>query len=221
MRRFVALVLCTVSLTSAAAVALGAPLAEGVTLRVDVRLDRGTMTREIRFEGRVSTGAAGEVVDVQAKECGRNRFYRLIAGTRTLSGGSWALDNETSGVDMFNIPPNAYFRARWKGTYSNVVLVRVPLTVWAKWNPRRRTVRVTVTSSGTGYSFRGRCVELQRDTGGGQWVTVRRARLSRSPAGTFVTTFRVPTRGLTLRVFAPDATGAPCFRAGASDTWRS
>jgi hypothetical protein len=123
---------------------------------------------------------------------------------------------------MFNIPPNAYFRARWKGSHSNVVLVRVPLTVWARWNPRRRTVRVSVSSSGTGFSFRGRSIELQRDAGGGQWVTVRRARLNRTATtGFFATVFRVPTRGLTLRVFAPDATGAPCFRAGAPDTWRS
>jgi hypothetical protein len=158
---------------------------------------------------------------VQAKECGRDRFYRLIAGTRTTSGGSWFLDNESGGVDLCQIPVNAYFRARWKGNFSNVVLVRVPIRPWAVWNPRRRTVRVTVSAAGTGYSFRGRFVELQRDAGGGQSVTVRRARLSRTSAGTFATVFRVPTRGLTLRVFAPDATGAPCFSAGASDTWRS
>jgi hypothetical protein len=149
-------------------------------------------------------------------------FYRLIAGTRTVSGGSFALDNKTGGVDKFNIPANAYFRARWRGNHSNVVLVRVPLVVWAAWNPRRRTVRVSVSSSGTGYSFRGRYVELQRHTGGGLWVTVRRARLGRTRTpGRFVTVFGVPTRGFTLRVLAPDATGAPCFRAGASDTWRS
>jgi hypothetical protein len=204
------------------AAAFGARLAEAVTLRVDVRFDPGVASREITFAGRVSSGAAGEVVEVQARECGRNRFYRLIAGSRTVSGGSWVLDNEMGGVDMFSIPPNAYFRARWKGNYSNVVLVRVPLTVWARWNPRRRTVRVSVSASSTGYSFRGRYVELQRDAGGGQWVTVRRARLSRTkPAGFFATVFSIPTRGLSLRIFAPDATGAPCFRAGASDTWRS
>jgi hypothetical protein len=216
-RGFVALVLCLAALAGAAA-ASGSRSADEITFRVDARFDPGIGTRNISFSGRVSSGAAGEVVEIQAKECGRNRFYRLIAGTRTLGGGSFALPNQTG----FGIPQNAYFRARWKGNYSNVVLVRVPLVVWARWNPRRRTVRVSVTASSTGYSLRGRYVELQRDAGGGEWVTVRRARLSQTkPAGFFATVFSVPTRGLTLRVFAPDATGAPCFRAGASDTWRS
>lgn len=203
------------------AVAVTAVSAEEVTLRVDVRFDPGIQAREISFSGRVASGAASEVVELQAKECGVNRFYRLIGGTRTVSGGSWVLTNERGGVDLFSIPPNAYFRARWKGNYSNVVLVRVPLTVWATWNPRRRTVRVSVSGWTTGHNFRGRVVELQRDVGDGQWVAVRRARLSRTRDGRFVTAFSVPTRGLKLRVFATDATGAPCFSAAASDTWRS
>lgn len=202
--------------------ALAAEAADEVTLRVEAQFDPGTQTREIHFSGRVARGAAGELVEVQAKECGLRRFYRLIGGTRTVSGGSWLLTNERGGVDLFQIPPNAYFRARWRGNFSNVALVRVPLQVWAAWNPRRRAARVSVSAGGTGYSFRGRFVELQRDAGGGgQWVTVRRARLSRARDGAFVTTFIVPTRGLRLRVFASDATGAPCFSAAASDTWRS
>lgn len=175
----------------------------------------------MRFSGRVPNGAAGELVEVQAKDCGLRRFYRLIGGTRTVAGGSWLLTNERGGVDLFQIPSNAYFRARWRGSFSNVALVRVPVTVWAAWNPRRRAVRVSVSSGETGYSLRGRFVELQRDAGGGQWVAVRRARLARARDGSFVTTFAVPTRGLRLRAFAPDATGAPCFSAAASDTWRS
>jgi hypothetical protein len=161
-------VVCLTALAVTAA-AFGARLAEAVTLRVDVRFDPGVASREITFAGRVSSGAAGEVVEVQAKECGRNRFYRLIAGSRTVSGGSWVLDNETGGVDMFSIPPNAYFRARWKGNYSNVVLVRVPLTVWARWNPRRRTVRVSVSASSTGYSFSR---PLRRATARRRWRTM-------------------------------------------------
>jgi hypothetical protein len=220
MRGFVAVLVGLVALGSASVTAAGL-LADQLTLQVDARFDPGTLTREITFAGRVSSGAAGELVEIQARECGRDRFYRLIAGTRTGAGGSFALDNETGGVEMFDIPPNAYFRARWRGNVSNVVLIRVPLRPSAVWNPRRRTVRVSVSAGGTGYSFRGRFVELQRDIGGGQWVAVRRARLSRTRTGAFATVFNVPTRGLTLRVFAPDATGAPCFSAGASDTWRS
>jgi hypothetical protein len=192
-----------------------------VTLRVEARFDPGTRTRELHIAGRVSNGAAGELVEVQARECGRGRSYRLIGGTRTVSGGSWLLTNERGGVDLFQIPANAYFRARWRGNHSPAVLVRVPVSVWAAWNPRRRLVRVSVSAGGTGYSFRGRSVELQRDLGGGQWLPVRRARLVRARDGLFAAAFAVPTRGLRLRVFAPGATGAPCFSAAASDTWRS
>jgi hypothetical protein len=218
-KRAISVVVAWPALASAA---LAAVAADQVTLRVDVRFDPGIQSREIGFSGRVASGAAGELVEVQAKECGRNRFYRLIGGTRTVSGGSWFLDNERGGVDLFTIPANAYFRARWKGNYSKVVQVRTPIVVWAAWNPRRRTVRASISAWTTGFSFRGRVVELQRDTGGGQFVVVRRARLATAGRrGLFATAFRIPTRGLTLRVFAPDATGAPCFRAGASDTWRS
>ena len=219
MRGSLALVLCAVSLASAAAAASGSRSADEITLRVDAPFDPAVGTRNISFSGRVSSGKAGEVVEIQAKECGRNRFYRLVAGTRTVGGGSFALPNQTGGS---NILANAYFRARWNGNFSNVVLVRMPAQVWARWNPRRRTVRVSVSAWTTGHNFRGRYVELQRDAGGGQWVTVRRARLSRTrTTGLFGTAFSVPTRGLTLRVFAPAATLAPCFNAGTSQTWRS
>lgn len=80
---------------------------------------------------------------------------------------------------------------------------------------------VLVGTDSTDLSFRRRVVELQRYTGT-RWVRVRRAKLARSPRPTtFIAAFGVPTRGLTLRVFAPAATAAPCFKPNVSKTWRS
>jgi hypothetical protein len=209
-----------------AGVAVGAE-APRVTIRADVPFDPGTRTREIQLSGTIASGAAGETVGIEARECGpRHRFYRLVGGTRTVERGVWQLNTERGGVDYVQLPPNAYFRANWKGSVSEPVLVRVPLGVWVTWRPRRRVVDVSVSTHTTGQNLRGRFVELQRQAAGtGEWVRVRRARLAVRPqlrgARYFGARFAVATRGLTLRVFAPAETGAPCFSAASSETWRS
>jgi hypothetical protein len=112
-RSSVVAVLAAALVPSAAA---GGVEAAEVTLRVDVRFDPGIQAREITLSGRIASGVAGELVEVQAKECGANRFYRLIGGTRTVGGGSWLLTNERGGVDLFDIPPNAYSARAGGGT---------------------------------------------------------------------------------------------------------
>jgi hypothetical protein len=218
-----------VAILAALAGVAGAVGAEAprVTIRADVRFDPGTRTREIQLSGAVASGAAGETVGIEAKECGpRHRFYRIVGGTRTVERGLWQLSTERGGVDFIQLPPNAYFRATWRDSVSEPVLVRVPLVVWVTWRPRRRVVDVSVSTHTSGQNVRGRFVELQRQAAGtGDWVRVRRARLAARPqlrgARLFGARFAVPTRGLTLRVFAPAETGAPCFSAAASETWRS
>jgi hypothetical protein len=208
----------------AGAVAADAPR---VTIRADVRFDPGTRTRDIQLSGTVASGAAGETVGIEARECGpRYRFYRLVGGTKTIERGVWQLNTERGGVDYIQLPPNAYFRATWRANVSEPVLVRVPLQVWVTWRPRRRVVDVSVSTSDTGQNIRGRFVELQRQAEGtSEWVRVRRARLAVRPmirgSRYFGARFAVPTRGLTLRVVSPAETGAPCFSAGVSNTWRS
>jgi hypothetical protein len=87
---------------------------------------------------------------------------------------------------------------------------------------------VLINTRDTGQNLVGKIVELQRKVPETeQWVRVRTARLTRmQPVRTwgphmFRAQFRVPTRGLTLRVFAPAATGAPCNSAGASEPFKS
>jgi hypothetical protein len=149
-----------------------------------------------------------------------HRFWRLIAATRTVSGGSWQIRSDRTG---WVLPHNAYFRARWRGEYSEVELLRAPATIWANWRPARRVVVVSVSTWTSGQSLRGRYVELQRRVSGtDSWVRVRRALLMPTQGiGMFRARFSVQTRGLTLRVVVPAVTGAPCFTAAASDSWRS
>ena len=177
--------------------------------------------RDTTFFGTVAAAGAGELVELQARECGPNhRFWRLVAATRTVSGGSWQIRSDRTG---WILPHNAYFRARWRGEYSEVELLRAPATIWANWRPARRVVVVSVSTWTSGQSLRGRYVELQRRVSGtDSWVRVRRALLVPTQGiGTFRARFRVQTRGLTLRVVVPAETGVPCFTAAASDSWRS
>jgi hypothetical protein len=226
MRRPVALA----ALAAAAATPIAtAEIAEDVTIGVRIRDDPSASARYLEIAGTVGNRAAGERVEVQAKECGFDRFYRLIGAATTVSGGTWRV---VTGVDVPPVPTNSYFRARWRGKYSKPVLLRIPAIVDVRWNPRRRLARAAVDPWLTGLNFQGRLIELQRRIPGtDQWVLVRRARLVRTRrtgfrlppgfASVFSANFVVPTRGLELRVRAPAATGAPCFSAGVSETWRS
>lgn len=204
-----------------------AALVADVTIRARLFVNPGTATRELELTGAVASGQAGETVDILAKECGpAYRFYRVVAGVNTSEGGAWRLITNRE-PDYHNLPLNAYLRARWRGNQSEPVLVRVPAIVLVAWRPRLRAVDVSVSNWTSGQNLRGREVELQRKVAGtDQWVRVRRARLGRGAyvryAGqTFNARFVVPTRGLTLRAYFPDSSGAPCFTAGFSRSFQS
>lgn len=200
-----------------------------VTIRAELRVTPGQSWRRwVDVEGTIASSAANELVEVHARECGRGGFYHLVGTARSLPGGSWKLLTYENGVIVPRIPVNAYFRARWDGTFSEPALVRIPLFVSAVFIPRQRRVLVLMNTRETGHNLAGKVVELQRKVPGTeQWVRVRTARLRRflpvrvHGPDSFRTEFRVPTRGLTLRVFAPAAIGAPCYSAGASEPFKS
>ena len=193
-----------------------------VTIRVRVYQEPGAVLREVEVTGRIASSAGGELVDVQTKECGPSfRFYRLVGQARTVDGGSWKLVTTRDGVDLLNLPVTAYYRARWQGTFSAPALARTPIFANLFWDRKNRSAVALVSSRPAGHNLRRKFVELQRKVEGtDQWVRVRRARLTRAPAfwGTdaFQARFPVRTRGLTLRVFVPPATAAPCFGSAAS-----
>ena len=203
--------------------ALAAFVAE-VTIHARVLVDPATRIREVEVTGSIASRAAGETVEVLARDCGpAHRQYRLVGAAKTAPGGIWRVaENDPQSPNYQSLPENAYYRARWKDKESELALIRAPAIVGTSWNARKRVVTVRVSTWQTGQDVRGRFVELQRQVRGTQqWVLVRRARLGPGAwegysGRVFRTRFHVPTRGLTLRVFVPDATGAPCFTAAAS-----
>jgi hypothetical protein len=153
-----------------------------IQVRVTLPAHAPTTLREVDVSGTIAGAAAGEIVDVQVKECGpRYRFYRLAGQARTASGGSWRLETKRDGIDVLNLPVNAYYRARWQGSFSTPAVALAPIR-------RARLVRAT--------------------------RPFNRADL-------FQARFPIRTRGLTMRVFVPAQTGAPCFSAGASSSFTS
>lgn len=201
-----------------------------VTIQVRVTLPphAPVTMREIEVTGTIASAAANELVDVQVKECGpRNRFYRIAGQARTVAGGSWRLETKRDGIDVLNLPVNAYYRARWDGSFSTPVIALAPIWAGASLNRRTRVVNVLVQTRPTGQSLRGKFVELQRKLPGtDRWVRVRRARLARATrpfnvADMFQARFTVRARGLTMRVLVPPQTAAPCFSAGVSATFTS
>jgi hypothetical protein len=207
----------------ASANATSADIADDVTIRVRDYIQESSASRQLELTGTVASRAAGETVEVLAKECGpSHRYYRLVAAATTVAGGSWRILTNAA-PNYVQSPINAYFRARWRGRLSEPALNQVPAVVTVRWRPRLRRADVGVSTWMSGLSLRGRPVELQRKLPGiDTWVRVRRARLARGAGyGWFATRFAVRTRGLTLRVLVPAQTGAPCFSVGVSQTWRS
>jgi hypothetical protein len=112
-----------------------------VTIQVRVTLPPQVPTtlREVDLTGTIASGAAGEIVDVQVKECGpKYRFYRLAGQARTVAGGSWKLVTKRDGIDVLNLPVNAYYRARWQGSFSTPVIAQAPIWAGAFLNRRSR-----------------------------------------------------------------------------------
>jgi hypothetical protein len=197
-------------LVSASAVA--APT-ERVTLEIERIYDRPNGYSRLRFSGVISSGAANEYVTVMHRRCSQ-RFATAVAGATTRAGGVWdAVQSESS-------PPvgSGTFRARWKRHLSKPLTFRPPLRIFLSRQGERR-IRVAITGS---EKLGGAFVELQR-LAGGRWMGVRRVRLSlERPAGyvkSYWAVFAVRTRGLTMRVFVPAETAAPCYKPTASQTF--
>lgn len=198
-------------------------VAAAVTLNVSQYPYSNSTLPALGFFGAISSGAAGQYVEILGRECGKT-YERSIASTQTEAGGRYRIDNPNRE------PPHNYtpvysgmmFRARWNDQYSEPYLWRLPLRPTVTKIAGRRAWRLFMWTRPPGIA--GKPVELQR-LSRGQWVRVRRARLvtTRSTVSTveYAAVFKVPTRGLTLRVFVPSETAAPCHLAGASKQWRS
>jgi hypothetical protein len=182
---------------------------EEVTLRVDRFLEPGTNFVRVRFSGVVSSGRAGESVTVMEQRCGAT-FSTAMAGATTGPGGFWEATPSTYYQHAPLLPGT--FRARWKNHLSQPVAFRPPLQMFVRRKGSGRRFDVFVQAHAT---LRGEFLELQRLVGG-QWKRVKYLRLGTSYRVSFAV-----RRGWTVRVFAPPETAAPCYTAGATNTFRS
>ena len=206
-RRRFAIVLLT--LPAAATTAFAA--AQPITIAAQVVQSTSTGACMVRLTGTVSSASAGEPVDILVKDC-RSRFFRVVGGAQTTSGGEYQSE--------LYLDVRGEYVARWRGQRSQGVTAIPKVIVGAVQTPGTRIWKAFIGAYGTGVSFQGREVELQRLAPSG-WVRVRRAKLRREDFGNFSAIFKVPTRNLTLRVLAPSKTARPCFAAAASEVFRS
>jgi hypothetical protein len=200
---------------AAAAAALLAAGAAGrgsvLTIEASVLREPNSFFRQAWLRGVASQAPSGAAVEILVREC-RATAFREAAGARVTPSRTW----ET----RLAVWERTEYRARWGRELSPVVSVVPPILPAVEARPRGR-FDVSLYAESPRSSFAGRPVVLQRLAPGG-WVDVRTSTLKRGPdLRTFVTTFVVRTRGLTLRVLAPHATVRPCFRAGASAIFRS
>jgi hypothetical protein len=208
----VRLVVPGLALAAAFAATSAAAPAQEVTLNLSRAPDPVTKTERVVFSGVIPTRAAGEYVTVMYEKCGFN-FSTAIAGATTQEGGVWEASPSVAVA-------SGVFRARWNNRLSAPVRYRAPARVFFS-RQRGRKFRVAVTAEA---KLKGGFVALQR-LAGGRWVHVRRIRLtiegSAGYGGAYWAEFKVLRRGLTLRIFVPEATAAPCYVAAASQPVRS
>lgn len=201
--------------------------ADSVTLDVSQYVNANRV-RVLVFQGTVSSRQAGEYVEIVGRYCGASGD-RLITGTQTRAGGAWRVTNPLEEFPWTStaVYSGTVFRARWERTYSEPHTWLLPAQPRvARVSGTRTWVAHVTPATPTGQvPLKGKTIELQRRTPGG-WVTIQRARLAYKPslrwgAFNYEARFRIPTRGLRLRVYLPQASAAPCYLPGASATFRS
>ena len=217
------------ALVAAVAVANAGAVTDVVTLSVRHYVNPNHV-RVLVWYGQVS-GSGGELVEVQARDCGTAGPFYTIAETAPAVGGGYEIESQ------FPLPPYGVrwsagqtYRAHWGDQLSEPVAgPRFPLVPWTERVPRRRAWKVHVNHNGFPLSLTldGKRVVLQRKRGQ-SWTLYKTARLKRKAslnpkigAYNHEAVFEVPTRGLMLRVLVPAKTAGQCHLPGTSIPWRS
>ena len=199
MRALALLVVLVVGVSTAAAAE-----PEEVTIAADpgiVRWPTGTS-----LGGQVSSGKAGELVNIEGKEC-PSRSFRTLTWVRSTAGGAWTAD--------VGPQTRTVLRARWGDTRSReiVVLVRPHLVLG---QISRKLFRAQLL---IGIRANGKRLLLQRfDRDDRAWTIVKTFVFKGSNSGWPQMTLpaTVP-RGTTLRLVLPRAQARPCYLAGYSN----
>ncbi len=121
---------------------------------------------QIHITGQVSNRRAGETVTLLSKPYPQASFAQL---TEVVTG--------TDGTFDFVTEPEllTQYQASWKGASSLAVTVEVKPRLIFRYNFRTKVFSVAVTA---GRSFAGRAVYLQRLSGFGQWVNLKKVVLN-------------------------------------------
>lgn len=217
MRRVLALTLLAGAVAAIVPAAFAEP-SQTVTLTVIRSVDQSTGLPKVRFTGTISSAAQGEDVTVMQQTCGLS-FSTAVAGTQTQSGGGW----EAEPSSQYVIAPSATFRARWKDTQSEPVVVHPQIPVFLIPIATNR-LRTSVSIERVPQDMRGKLVVLQRLVKK-KWTTVERKRfvLDRLGSGgpiTYATTFTTAKRGWTVRALVPSKSAGPCFKSNATEKVR-
>jgi len=164
----------------------------------------------LTLSGTVSSGAAGETVNVDAMQCGATTFAR-VASVRSAAQGAWS-----SAVKPVM---NVVYRSSWKNATSAQLAAKVAPAVSLK---RVRAGRFTASVTAA-QSFAGKYVVLQRYVRSRRaWKTVKRVTLRTAKAGTAPTMvsssgFRARgTRGARLRLLLTQPQAGACYAASRS-----
>jgi plastocyanin len=170
----------------------------------------GTLT----LSGNVSSGAAGEAVNVDAMQCGATTFTR-VGTVRSAAQGAWSSPVKPA--------MNTSYRSSWKNANSAPLAVKVSPSVSLK---RVRAGRFTASVTAA-QSFVGKYVVLQRYARVRKaWKTVKRVPLRTVKAGTAPTQvssagFRARgTRGARLRLLLTQPQAGACYVAAKSAATR-
>jgi hypothetical protein len=165
--------------------------------------------------GTVGSDQRGEIVTIEAKNCGLSSFTE-VASARTEAGGRWTLQY-WPGV-------NTTLRARWKSAVSPSILLGQQ--AWVSLVRLANKSKFTVSVTGKFPVWRKR-VLIQRRLGG-SWKPLRTVVLTEQIAvgstGGVITraSFRMSLpRGTRLRAVLPRSEARPCYYAGVSDTVRA
>ena len=220
-----------VALVAALVAAMTVATAGAVNEVVTLSLRQYTNANKVRvlvWYGQVS-GSGGELVEVQARDCGTKPFY-TIAETKPGPGGGYEIQSQNPDPPYGSVRWSAAqtYRARWGGQLSDPAAgLRFPLRPSAEKVPRRPAWRVHVNHNGfpLNLTLAGKPVVLQRKRGNA-WSRYKSAALKRKAslklgAYNHEAVFEVPARGLTLRAFVPAKTAGACHLPGASEPWRS
>jgi len=148
----------------------------------------------VTLTGTVSNHQAGEKVTIQAQPYGQNNFTKL-ADVMTLANGAWSY---TARPTIRTV-----FQSMWGKEMSSQVTVGVkPLVTFHVLAGNRFSTKVAAARA-----FTGKLVQLQRRSGLGQWVTLKRVKLGSTSAAIFKATLPKGTSNLRL-AFSVNQAGA-------------